>query len=278
MEGKKMNIRDRIGVDCGRKLSVEDAVQWAIQNEVSFIDCQIDVEPNALRSFTADRCAPIRDLCETNGIQLGLHTLSSVNVSEFSPFMFEAVDEYLKSYIDAYVLLGAKWIVVHAGYHFTDDIKKRMDTGLERLKRILCYAETKGALLLLENTNWEPDRAEVHYFAHNLEETMFYFDRLDSKNLGWSFTINHATLVPEGISGFLDGGPIERLGEVRMADNNGLYELHMQPGDGVIDWTDMFDRVEATGYTGHYTNAFGTLDDMLKGRDFQVDKFLGNRD
>ena len=40
----------------------------------------------------------------------------------------------------------------------------------------------------------------------------------------------------------------------------------------------MFDRVEATGYTGHYTNAFGTLDDMLKGRDFQVNKFLGNRD
>jgi len=86
-----MNIRDRIGIDCGRKLSVEDAVQWAIDNKITFIDCQIDVEPNALQSFDEVRCTPIRDKCAANGIQLGLHTLSSVNVSEFSPFMFEAV-------------------------------------------------------------------------------------------------------------------------------------------------------------------------------------------
>lgn len=270
-----MQIRDRIGIDCGRKLSVEDAVQWAIDNQVTFIDCQIDVEPNALQSFDEARCTPIREKCVENGIQLGLHTLSSVNVSEFSPFMFEAVDEYLKAYIDAYALLGAKWIVVHAGYHFTDDVQKRMEVGLERLKRILGYAEQKGARILLENLNWEPDLAEVHYLAHNLEETMYYFDRLNSPNLGWSFTINHATLVPEGIAGFLDGGPSDRLGEVRMADNNGEYELHMQPGEGIIDWTDMFRRVEATGFKGHYTNAFGSLDDMLRGREFQVEKFPG---
>ena len=48
-----MNIKDRIGVDCGRKLSVEDAVQWAVDHDVRYIDCQIDVEPNALRSFDA---------------------------------------------------------------------------------------------------------------------------------------------------------------------------------------------------------------------------------
>ena len=47
----------------------------------------------------------------------------------------------------------------------------------------------------------------------------------------------------------------------------------MQPGEGIIDWTDMFRRVEATGFTGHYTNAFGSLDDMLRGREFQVAKF-----
>jgi len=268
-----MNIRNRIGVDCGRKLSVEDAVQWAIDNDVIHIDCQIDIAPNALQSFDRSRCAPIREKCDEHGIQLGLHTLSAVNVAEFSPFLSEAVDTYLKAYIDACVLLDAKWIVVHAGYHFTDDRKERMQAGLERLKRIIGYAEEKGARLLLENTNWEPERAEVHYLAHNLEETLFYFDRLASPNLGWSFTINHATLVPEGIAGFIDGGPTDRLGEVRMADNNGEYELHMQPGEGIIDWTDMFTRIEATGFTGHYMNAFGSLEDMLRGREFQVKKF-----
>ena len=29
----------------------------------------------------------------------------------------------------------------------------------------------------------------------------------------------------------------------------------------------MFRRVEGKGFRGHYMNAFGSLDDMLKGRD-----------
>jgi sugar phosphate isomerase/epimerase len=270
-----MNIRNRIGIDVGRKLSVEDAVKWAVDNDVTYIDCQIDVAPNALQSFGDTRAAPIRDACAEAGVHLGLHTLSAVNIAEFAPYVSDAVDAYLKSYVDASVRLGAEWIVVHAGYHFTSDIDERMQTGLERLKRITAYAEEKGARLLLENLNWEPDLAEVHYLAHTVEECRYYFDRLDSPALGWSFTVNHATLVPEGISGFLEAMPTERLAEVRIADNNGEYEIHMQPGDGIIDFTDMFRRVEATGYSGHYTNAFGSLDDMLRGRDYLAGKFPG---
>ncbi len=270
-----MKIRERIGIDIGRKLSVEDAVKWAVDNGVTYIDCQIDIAPNALQSFDQSRAAPIRDACAEGGVHLGLHTLSAVNIAEFAPFVGDAVDAYLKSYVDASVRLGAEWIVVHAGYHFTSDIDERMETGLERLKRITAYAEEKGARLLLENLNWEPDLAEVHYLAHTVEECLYYFDRLDSPALGWSFTVNHATLVPEAISGFLDAMPTERLAEVRLADNNGEYELHMHPGDGIIDFTDMFQRVEATGYSGHYMNAFGSLDDMLRGREYLVERFPG---
>ncbi len=262
-----MNLRDRIGIDVGRKLSVEDAVEWAAVNDVTYIDCQIDIAPNALASFDAARCHAIRDRAAEKGIHLGLHTLSAVNVAEMSPFLDDAVDAYLNAYVDAAVMLNAEWIVVHAGYHFTSDRDQRMQVGLDRLQRITAYAETKGARLLLENLNWEPDRAEVHYLAHTVEECLFYFDAITSPALGWSFTINHATLVPAGIAGFLDGMPTDRLGEVRVADNNGEYELHMYPGDGIIDFADMFKRVEATDFSGHYMNAFGTLDDMLKGRE-----------
>ncbi len=262
-----MNLRERIGIDVGRKLSVEDAVDWAVDNDVTYIDCQIDIVPNALASFDDARCGAIRERAAAKGIRLGLHTLSAVNVAEMSPFLDEAVDAYLQAYVDAAVLLDANWIVVHAGYHFTTDRDKRMRVSLERLKRVTAYAEEKGAQLLLENLNWEPDLAEVHYLAHTVEECRYFFDAITSPALGWSFTINHATLVPEGIAGFLDGMPTERLAEVRVADNNGEYELHMYPGEGIIDFADMFRRVEATGFTGHYMNAFGTLDAMLKGRD-----------
>lgn len=270
-----MHIKQRIGVDVGRKLSVEDAVQWAIDSDVRYIDSQVDLKPNALETFDETRCAPIREKCAANGIHLGLHTLSAVNIAEVSPFVRDAVDAYLKGYVDAAARLNAEWVEVHAGYHFTSDIEIRMAAGLERLKRITTYAEEKGVKLLLENLNWEPEHAEVKYLAHTVEECRYYFDAIQSPALSWVYTVNHATLVPEGIAGFLDGMPSERMAVVRLADNHGKYEEHQFPGEGIIDFTDMFRRIEATGFTGHYMSAYGSLDDMLRGRQYLVDRFPG---
>ncbi len=269
------DIRDRIGIDAGDKLATEDAVEWAVANGVRYIDTRIDIAPNALERFTEPVCTAIRERCADAGVTLGLHTLSAVNIAEVSPFLRDATDAYLRAYIDVAARLNAAWVEVHAGYHFSDDKPLRMEAGLERLKRATGYAEEKGVQLLLENLNAEPAQAEVNYLAHNVEECLYYFDAITSPALRWSFTINHATLVPEGIAGFLDAMPVDRLGEVRVADSNGEYELHMQPGEGIIDFTDMFRRVEATGFTGHYMCAFGPLDAMLRGRDWMVERFPG---
>ena len=98
----------------------------------------------------------------------------------------------------------------------------------------------------------------------------YFFDNLTSPNLHWTFTINHATLVPEGIDGFLDTFGIERMREVRVADNLGDKEHHMYPGEGSIDFRAVFKRIEGMGYQGHYTNGFGSMDDMLRGREYLV--------
>ena len=121
--------------------------------------------------------------------------------------------------------------------------------------------------LLLENLNFEPDDAEVHYLAHTIEECKLYFDAIKSPNFGMAFTINHANLVPEGIDGFLDAFGVDRIGEVRLADNNGDKEVHLLPGEGNIDFPSVFRRIEDAGYTGHYSMAFGTLDDRIRARD-----------
>ena len=63
---------------------------------------------------------------------------------------------------------------------------------------------------------------------------------------------------------------ISRRREVRLADNNGSYEIHQQPGEGTIDFGALFAKIEGLGYEGHYTNGFGTIDDMLVGRDYMV--------
>ena len=44
----KETLRQRIGVDVGRRVSKGEAVEWAAQNEVYFFDIEIDIVPNAL--------------------------------------------------------------------------------------------------------------------------------------------------------------------------------------------------------------------------------------
>ncbi len=268
-----LGLKDRIGVDIGRRAKLEDGIAWAAKHGVRFVDIQLDTAANALTTFDERRAAGIRAACERHGISLGLHTLSAVNVAEYSPYVADAVEQYLRAYVDVYSRLGAKWIVVHAGYHFSSDKELRMGAGLERLKRIVAYAEKQGALILLENLNKEPEDAEVHYLAHTVEEWRYYYERIASAAFKLSFTANHAHLVPEGIPGFVDALDMAMVGEVRLADcfRNG-YEVHLKPGAGDLDFGDMFRRVEGKGFKGHYTNAFTTLDDMLWARDYLSDK------
>ncbi len=269
MSGK--SLKQRIGIDIGRRISVEDGLEWAAKNDVQFIDVQTDIHPNALESFDAERIARVRALKEKHNINLGLHTLSGVNVAEFSPFCRDAVDAYLKAYIDLAPQVGADWIVVHGGYHFTACRSLRMQTAIDRLRRMAAYAEEKGVLLLLENLNWEPVLAEVNYMPVTPAETMHFLTEINSPAVRWSFTANHAHFLPGvGISNFIDAVDFSLCHEVRLADNNGSYEIHQRPGEGTIDFGAMFKKIEGLGYKGHYTNGFTTIEDMLTGRDFMV--------
>ena len=261
-----MSLIDRIGIDISRRLKMETAIDWAAKNGLKHIDIQLDTGDNALPKFDARRCAGVRKMLDKHGIALGLHSNSAVNVAEYSPIMSDAVTEYLKRYVDLVPKLGASWTEMHAGYHFTKDKQARMEAGKERLKRIVAYAGKKKALVLLENLNKEPDDAEVHYLAHTVEEWQYYWD-IQSPNFKLCFTANHAHLVPEGIEGFVKALNFKRVHEVRLADcfRNG-YEVHLPPGKGNVDFGRMFKLIEGAGFKGGYTNAFGTLDDMLAAR------------
>ena len=261
-----MRLIDRIGIDISRRLKLETAIEWAAKNGLHHIDIQLDTGDNALPKFDARRCAGVRKLLDKHGIALGLHTNSAVNVAEYSPHVADAVTEYLKRYVDLVPKLGASWTEMHAGYHFTKDKKMRMEAGKARLQAVVKYAEKKKALVLLENLNKEPDDAEVHYLAHTVEEWQYYWD-IKSPNFKLCFTANHAHLVPEGIEGFVKALNFKRVHEVRLADcfRNG-YEVHLPPGKGNIDFGKMFKLIEGAGFKGGYTNAFGTLDDMLAAR------------
>ena len=95
-----MPLIDRIGIDIGIKHSVEDGLRWAAAHGLHYVDFRLDTGPEAFVAFTPERCAALRTQAEADGITIGLHTLSAVNIAEYAPYLAEAADHYLRTYID----------------------------------------------------------------------------------------------------------------------------------------------------------------------------------
>src|SRR5262245_60628934 len=108
----------RFGFDAPKNRSLEDSIRWAAENGFYYIDLQADRPPNDLASFTPDRISRIRDLCQADGVQIGIHPSSAVNNAEDTPLIAEAVDAYLFANLNLAAQLGCGWLVGHGGYHF----------------------------------------------------------------------------------------------------------------------------------------------------------------
>ena len=257
---------DRIGVDINQKLPLEAAVDWTVKHKVPFIDLCLDQTPELLRAPTppADRRAP---QLEKAGAKLGLHTLSAVNIAETSPFVAKAADEYLAAYIERRRSASAPAGSWSTAATISARTSRRAWTRRSRASRARPRWRKRRRPACCSRTSTRSRSAPRCITSHDLEECRYYFDRLDSPALGWSFTVNHAHIQPNSIDAFMEGLDMKRCGEVRLADCRGTHEEHLKPGEGTIDFPAMFAAIEKSGYRGHYMQAFGSLDDMLKGRE-----------
>ncbi|MCZ6678803.1 MAG: sugar phosphate isomerase/epimerase [Candidatus Poribacteria bacterium] len=262
-------MSDRFGFDAPKHQPLEDSIAWAARNGFRYIDFQADLPPNDIASFDADRVRNVRNLCETHGIQIGIHPSSAINNAEYTPIMAEAVDNYLFANLDLAARLGCGWLIGHGGYHF-GDVAQRRTAALEHIKRLVDRAEQANVMIFFENHNKEPDRAEIHYLPHNVAETHWFFDAIQSSHFQWAFNVAHGHLVPEGWQGFLDAFGVENIGQVRLNDNRGDYEVHLVPGEGTVDFEALFGRLSADGYPGWFSLGFGDEADKLRVRDWFV--------
>ncbi len=183
----------------------------------------------------------------------------------------------MKAYIDLSQKVGAEWIVVHGGYHFTACRKLRMQAAIERLQRMADYAGKKGALLLLENLNWEPVLAEVNYMPVTPGECRVFFDALQSPAIQWSFTANHAHFLPGvGIENSStpwisaaagkSASPTITVPTRFISSRARGRSISARYSGKPKGWA----MPVIMGYAGHYMNGFGTVDDMLVGRDYML--------
>jgi sugar phosphate isomerase/epimerase len=260
---------ERFGFNASRARPLEQTLRWAAVNRFFYVDFNADAPPNGLRDFDGERIRAVRDLCDRHGIHIGIHTSSAVNNAEVAPLVSEAVDEYLHENVRLARRLGGEWVIVHGGYHF-GDVARRRDAAVARLQRLHELARAEQVPLWFENHNTEPERAEIHYIPDNVEELRWFLDApelRDSPWFRWSFNAAHAHLVPEGIAGFIEAFGVERMAQVRLTDNTGEYEVHLVPGQGTIDFADLFRRLAQARYAGPFSLDFGTDEDKVRVRD-----------
>lgn len=246
---------------------LEQAIRWAVDHDFTRVDFNADNPANYPGSFTPDRIGTVRYLAADHGLTLGIHSSSAVNMAEITPVMAAAADAYVRENLALAEALGCRYVICHGGFHFSSDVEGRFEASIARLQRATHLAEELGVDIYFENHNAEPERAEIHYIPHNVAETRRFFDAVQSPRLFWACNIGHALLVPDGYLGFLDTFGIERIGQVRLHDTNGLWEEHFLPGEGIVDFKQVFTDLHTRGYTGPFTLDFGGPDVRAQWRD-----------
>ena len=176
-----MNLRDRIGIDARVASQARRRYPHGQRRRrCGLSTCSSTPAPMlSARSMTRGRgCA--RGLRAAR-VHLGLHTASAVNVAETRP-MSAMRSSAISKPMSIPPRLGADGSSCMPGS--TSPPTTRGDGGRARPVGGVGHAEQKGALLLLENLNKEPEAAEVHYLAHTVEEWRYYFDLSDPLRSG----------------------------------------------------------------------------------------------
>jgi sugar phosphate isomerase/epimerase len=262
-----LDLKYRMGTGPGGP-TIEDGIAWAATTGFHYLDFRADDGGNHLSTWDDERVRNVRKLCDTHDIHLGIHTLSAVNVAEFSPIMSEAVDAYIQAMVDLGARLGVHHVITHAGLNQSSELEQRYKASLEHLQRNADYAAKRGVMLLLENLNHEPDEAEVHYMGHSIEELREIFDAISPEALKWGASVNHMHLMPGDFDSYFDAFGVDRIGLILVADNRGKYEEHLLPGQGTMDFKRLFQRLEGGGYQGPYILTFGNREQKVAGREY----------
>lgn len=229
--------------------ALEDGFALTLERGLTRVELACQNRENRPDTFDAARIGRVAALIAANDLTGVLHTASSVNTAETVPAVRAAVVEHLKDYLVLADRLGARTVIVHAGFHFDLGLEEPSARLVETLGACADRAAELGLDLVLENMNVLPDAAEIRYLGCTADEVAAVLDAVASPVLSVCADLGHAHLLPEGVAGFVDRFA-GRIGHVQLTDNDGVRDHHLALGEGTLDVPAALARLDATGYTG----------------------------
>lgn len=234
-----------VGLSTCSKIINEDFFQSLQNNNISAIEISVSHEdyPSLDYSF-------IKRMSDVYGIDLWSYHLP------FSPFseidiskreLKKKTINYFKVLIEKAAEIGIRRFVVHpSGEPILDRYRRnRMEYAKESLYELAEFTSTLDSFVLCENL---PRTC----LGRNSEEILGLIGVDD--RLKVVFDTNH--LLCEAYSDFIDKTG-NRIESVHISDYDYLNERHWLPGEGKIDWYDLYTRLINSGYKGPWLYEIG---------------------
>ncbi len=175
------------------------------------------------------------EICTVHLPQLYDHDLSSLNEKT----RIKAIEKQ-KGLVEMSMCLGAHTLVLHpdAGKTEEKDWPLRHEALVKSLKVFAPWCKERGLRIALENLT------QISAFQ-TADSLVNVIEAVGEDNIGICFDVNHLFL--ETHKEF-----IQKAGKyiitMHVSDNDGIQERHHFPGDGVIDWKELFELLDDIGY------------------------------
>lgn len=155
--------------------------------------------------------------------------------------------------IEAASIFGVPWLVIHPDSYLDEtwySRKRSMEKNIERFKAYGEVAAKYGVGIAIENMI---DKRSLRRFGAGTEDIVELVDRLNDKKLfGVCWDIGHANLHQMNqVRALHEVG--ERLKAIHVHDNDGVFDKHLLPFQGTVNWKEVIGTLKDINYKGDFT-------------------------
>jgi sugar phosphate isomerase/epimerase len=218
---------------------VLDEIEWIGRNGFDFVDLFLEPDKAAIERLDAARIAA--KLQEWRLPAVG-HTAYYLPIGSPLVQLREAAAAAAVEYARFFRKLEIEAVTIHAhwppGMFSTEE---GADLQVETLRSIVERTKPMGIDIMYEPIGTEHDEAEV------VESILARVP-----GLSLHLDLGHANLCgrsPETVIRYFSG----RIRHIHLHDNNGMYDQHLPPGTGRIDWPAVAQALKAAAYDGTVT-------------------------
>lgn len=228
----------KIGFPNHPRKDIKKEIKWIADNGFDFIDLFLEPDQSELGKFNIDE---VKKQLDYYGLERVGHTAWYLPIGSPVVQLRACAVDIIKKYLDAFVELSCDKVTIHSNWPpslFSEEEGVKFQT--ESIQRILRYAETLGVKIMLEPLG------TIYDHSRNIDRLLAL-----NENLYFHADIGHINVFGREPVEYLYRYK-DKLMHVHLHDNNGIDDLHLPIGAGIIDWDHLVSSLK-TFYDGTIT-------------------------